>query len=383
MKDFLFTVAFSLLLIVYVVFLVLKWIILPLYIQRLVETVKLDKELQFHHLELLAITEEGIDASVSLTILGTQWSRTERHVVVQSTSPVIVYDAVTRKVLARVLLSDPIQIVGHNDLRVTQKHVSVLLASHSAELKRLLRNVVIGGYAELQRMAVDVEVTVDVDVMHVFALDGVKLKKTVNLDQLTTKHVNASLVSTPTVTALPVVPQMRSIIGGCDIQFADPPNLCFSLGPVAFDILLNGSVVANASICGLVMSSSRKDMKISLHIVPAVVSDSPIRGLVTIAKSMLTGAANGTLNGILYGDWGAGATVVGVSRFRVTRSDGSEAEWTQDILSVVELEKDLDAVRKLGSTAQDATHDLRQGIMKVASDVLDVAGKSSSRCLVM
>ncbi|KAI8913724.1 hypothetical protein BC831DRAFT_489774 [Entophlyctis helioformis] len=195
-----------------------------------------------------------------------------------------------------------------------------------------------------------------------------------------------SLIPVPVITPLPVTPLMRSINGGLDIVFPTPPNLTYKLGSVRFHALLNGSRVAQGTIRGLEMSNERTNMTITVEIVPAMTSEAPVRGLASTAKGMLTGAVKGALNGFLYGDWGAGATIVGVTGLQVENEEGRMVAWMEELLSVVEIEYDIDAVRKVGSTAAKATGSLKESVLHMAVGVVDAARRSpngGSRCSIM
>ncbi|KAL2911761.1 hypothetical protein HK105_208764 [Polyrhizophydium stewartii] len=192
-----------------------------------------------------------------------------------------------------------------------------------------------------------------------------------------------ALIPIPMINRLPVRPHMRSIVGGLDIQFATPPNLNFKLSSVRFDVILNGGKVAHGTLRGLEMSNTKTEMHISLEVVPAMVSEAPIRGFASTAKGMLTGAVKGALNGLLYGDWGAGSTIVGISGLAVENEEGRIVPWLAELLSAIEIEHDVDAVRKFGSTAVQATSSLKDNVMQMAAGVLEVAGPGGARCSVM
>ncbi|KAH6586684.1 hypothetical protein BASA61_006480 [Batrachochytrium salamandrivorans] len=198
------------------------------------------------------------------------------------------------------------------------------------------------------------------------------------------KNGISELFAIRTISHLPVKPHMRSILGGLDIQFDTIPNLTYKFTAIRFNVILNDSKVAHGTIRGFEMSDTRKDMQLILEIVPAVVSEAPILGIASTAKGMLKGAVKGALNGFLYGNWGAGSTIVSLSDIQVDNEEGRSISWLDELLSVVELEHDLDAVRKLGSSARHASgKPLTEGFALLTAGILEAAGTAGSRCTIM
>eukprot|EP00842_Homolaphlyctis_polyrhiza_P006090 jgi/Hompol1/6482/HPOL_005014-RA len=192
-----------------------------------------------------------------------------------------------------------------------------------------------------------------------------------------------SLIPVPVITPQPVVPQMRSITGGLDFVFPRPPSLNCKFRAISFQILFNNGKVAEGTIRGLEMSNQRADMKLALEVVPAVVSAAPFSGLASTAKGMLRGVAKGALNGLLYGEWGAGATVIGLSEIKIENEEGQLIPWLEELLSVIEFEYDLDAVRQFGSTAKEATSSLKESLMQMAASVIEASKLSGYGCRPM
>ncbi|KAK6091552.1 hypothetical protein MT418_007930 [Batrachochytrium dendrobatidis] len=181
----------------------------------------------------------------------------------------------------------------------------------------------------------------------------------------------------------PVITHMRSINTGLNIQFDTIPSLTFKFSAIKFNVFFNGSKVANGVLRGVEMLDTRKDMQILLEIVPSVVSNTPIQGIATTAKGVLKGALKGAFNGFLFGDWGAEATVFSIAGIQVENEQGNTVPWISDLLSVMELEYDLDAVRKVGSSAMQATGTLKEVMLKMTAGVLEASGSIGSKCSLM
>jgi hypothetical protein len=111
-----------------------------------------------------------------------------------------------------------------------------------------------------------------------------------------------------------------------------------------------------------------------IEITPSVVSSRPLRGLFSSAKGVLKGALTGTVSGLLGGEWGSGSSVLKIVNVRIEDEMGKNVLWLEEVLEVLELEHDLDAIRRLGGKAKD-------GVMGVAAALLAAGGPG--RCVVM
>ena len=171
-------------------------------------------------------------------------------------------------------------------------------------------------------------------------------------------------------------------MGGLEIIFSKPPGLTFKFGDIRFDSMLNGSRVAHCIIQGAELAADSTVCRILLEVEPCVTSKRPISGLATTAKGMIAGAFTGTMNGLLYGDWGAGATIVGVDNISVENEQRRQVKWLSDILSIVQMEHDIDAVKKGASLTKQATGEFKDGLVRMAAGVVEIAGKQS-RCALM
>lgn len=191
------------------------------------------------------------------------------------------------------------------------------------------------------------------------------------------------LIPNATLTPLPVTPRLaRSIIGGAEIVFDTAPALLFKLGEIKFCVSLNGSNVASCVIQGVQLQETCTMCRVSLEVEPCVISSRPVSGFASAAKGILKGAISGTLNGLLYGEWGAGSTIMGICDLTVSNEQGKQVNWLSDILSSIPLEYDIDAVKKGVALTSKATGDFKDGMLRVAASVYDGAGRQS-RCNVM
>ncbi|KAJ3115581.1 hypothetical protein HDU96_000405 [Phlyctochytrium bullatum] len=172
---------------------------------------------------------------------------------------------------------------------------------------------------------------------------------------------------------LPVETSLTSLSTGVSLQFSKPPSLSLKLGAVSFDIHLNGGHVASATVTGIELHPSSTRADLTVEVVPSVVKK-PIRGLLSSAKGVLRGALNGTMAGLVNGEWGSGATVLKVLNFRVEDSAGEPVEWVNEALSVLHFEHDLDAVRRLGGAAKGAARDVKDAVLEAAGGLIVAGG---------
>ncbi|KAI8911827.1 hypothetical protein EDD86DRAFT_203411, partial [Gorgonomyces haynaldii] len=323
-------------------------------------------------------------------------------------------------------LSNPIVADGKQDLQIKQS-VHLDVCDNTEALKRLTNLILIGGQKEVERLTVRIEFTMTLSIMDWFVVDRLPCKKTINVGEvielkkrlaqekqdlkqetesdsdsdITLQPLQKSLslstlsdpINVPTlpqlqdlvpdaiITPLPVTPRLRTIVGGMEIVFAKPPGFNFQFGDIRFDSLLNGSRVAHCVIQGCQLSENTPVCRILLEVEPCVTSSKPLSGLASTASGMLRGAVTGALNGLLFGEWGAGATIVGVDNITVENEQGRQVRWLSDILSNLTIEQDIDAIRKGASLTKKATGDFQEGLLRMAASVLDTAGKQS-RCTV-
>ena len=49
------------------------------------------------------------------------------------------------------------------------------------------------------------------------------------------------------------------------------------------------------------------------------------------------------INGLFFGNWGKCVSIIGVHSFEIYSASGSRICWIEDILEMLEIEKDLEA----------------------------------------
>ncbi|KAJ3106891.1 hypothetical protein HDU97_005378 [Phlyctochytrium planicorne] len=177
----------------------------------------------------------------------------------------------------------------------------------------------------------------------------------------------------------PVDTSMSGVSTGVSLTFSRPPSLWLKLGTISLDIQLNGSSVASATVTGLEFYHNSTRADIMIEIVPSVVKR-PIVGLLSSARGVLRGALNGTVAGLVNGDWGSGATILRITNIKVENEDGRRVLWVDNVLESVVLEHDLDGVRRLGGAAKGAARDVKDTVWNVAAGVLASTG---NRCNLM
>lgn len=179
------------------------------------------------------------------------------------------------------------------------------------------------------------------------------------------------------ITPLPITPRLaRSITGGLEISFETPPGLNFTLGDIRFDAVLNGSAVAHCIVQGLVLSS-KKNYTITVIVEPCVTSANPIKGLTSTVSGMLKGAATGALNGFLYGDWGAGSSILSIENLVVTNEHNLNITWMTKIFSAMKLDYDLALVNRGASLTRKASGEFKDVVKRLVSDIYE------AKCIIM
>ena len=157
-------------------------------------------------------------------------------------------------------------------------------------------------------------------------------------------------------------------------------ELCLPL--IKAKVALNGSQVASCTIYGLSLDKTKTHVDLSVETVPLVVSK-PISGALSAARGVVRGALTGTLNGLLFGQWGEGSTIMGVYEIEIYDSEYHHVEWLEIILNNLEIEKDLDAVKRVKSKAGQVAHNVKDGLSQLASNVVHTAISRGSKCSIM
>jgi hypothetical protein len=166
-----------------------------------------------------------------------------------------------------------------------------------------------------------------------------------------------------------VLPGVLSVNAGLSVQFSKPPGLNFSVGRISFQSLLNGTCVATCRLSPCKMSQLSKEACFNAHIDPVALAN-PILGPFSTFQSILSGAIKGTMNGLLYGDWAAESTIVGIRNIRIKDENGNRVLWLDSLLDGIEFEYDIDAVRMIGSRAIEKTSDLSDALNQLTASVI-------------
>jgi hypothetical protein len=411
--------------------------IVPWIIQKTVKEIPLDKDLKFNELSVLSFHRDGHVAKLDLTVLHTRPPVSWVHIKVTPTTPLSLYDERSGKLLAQVSCYQPIVVTGTSDVRIKQDCVE-LFWKDSLALKELVRRAVIGGEQELSRISLKVSLCATFDIMHgLLYIPDLKLEKVINLGQVkeqklkgkakraekaesirkkagldTTQNAQQqgessnssssrlsqadqhfleatqqpegihSLLPQPTFRPLPMSTSVGSIVGGIDITFKEPPAMNLSLPVIRFKVSLNGSNVAQGVLQGLILTSKKDQVNLSIQLTSVVV-EKPLSGMAATAKGMLRGALTGTLNGLLFGQWGEGASVVGIHNIEVFDKDGCHVVWLEQVLDAFEIEKDLEAFKRLRNRAGMAAGNVREAALNLGGTIMDAVARGGSRCSIM
>jgi hypothetical protein len=175
------------------------------------------------------------------------------------------------------------------------------------------------------------------------------------------------LLPNPEITPF-VLPKLLSVDAGLKIQFSKPPGLNFSIGKISFEALLNGTCVAYCFVSPTSMSQLSKDALLNVHITPVALSN-PISGPLNTIQSILHGALIGTVNGMLYGNWAAESSMVGLQKIQILDEKGKSLCWLDELLDGIEFEYDIDAVRTIGQCAFERTTDFNNALKQFYSGV--------------
>lgn len=175
------------------------------------------------------------------------------------------------------------------------------------------------------------------------------------------------------LTRLPLDSTLTSLTSGLLLSFTKPPPLGLRLSAVTFDVHLNGSIVASGYVSGIHVHDRSMLVRIGVEIVPAVVSR-PVRGVLSSMRGVLRGALNGTVSGLLGGEWGSGAAVIKLANVSVVDALGGKVVWLNEVLEALEIEHDLDAVRRLGGAVKGGLSDVAMSVLSLLQGVFSIGG---------
>lgn len=339
-------------------------------IAQIIEHAPLDVDQIVEQLEIREIDENGFKLKLKTSISNTKLPFKSLKVRVKIPNIKVYHQ---HHLIAIAGLSDELVLDGISDLVVDQI-IDVDLCQTVKHLKPLIHRIAMIGSSELDRVELFIKFKLSIDV-HSFCLDDIDCFKAIRLGDLKPpKDPKAFDKLIPNVRVLPSVkPTLRSIKAGLELNFDVSPGLKFNIDSVKFRLLLNDSSLADCIITNLKLKDSTS--VISIDVFPLAMGHKPITGSLTTAKGMLKGAINGLANGVLYGDWGGQSMVMGIRNIDVQL--GVKVWWIDEILHGIEVEHDLDAVRKvrqkLGGHLRQ-TNGISEGILQVVYGILDATG---------
>ncbi|KAJ3322671.1 hypothetical protein HDV06_002885 [Boothiomyces sp. JEL0866] len=387
----------------FIFYLYLKFHLFPKILKQLVYDAPLDAEGILHQLHLRSINDRGFELFLHSTVADTKlpiewlWATIE--------IPTInVVDVGTQSKIAIIDLSSPLKINGKDDLKVRQT-ISVDLCDDVHTVKTWIKRMSVMGVKEISKMSIEISFNLTVSIMGLLSFDRVECKKVIDLAelldasgpsaqslpkkkfklswllpkkrQLTSPSWLNDLFPDPEITPF-ANPGLRFVEAGMNFKFSKIPGCNFSLGKIKFRSLLNGSTVGHVTIPGLFFTSESQNARVAIEVQAAALSQRPVTGALTTAKGVLKGALSGIKNGVLYGDWGAQALILGIKDITIENQNGKQVWWVTEIFNDLEFEHDLDAIRKLKSKLGESTSDLSVGLLTM---VLGVAEQSN--CPIM
>ncbi|KAJ3301933.1 hypothetical protein HDV03_005554 [Kappamyces sp. JEL0829] len=470
--------ATTLVLLLIIFYLSLKFILLPFAIPKIIRRIPLDKDPHFHVVHLKEFTARGIEARINVTIPYTKlplpW------LWVQATLPAVtIKDFHTGRHVGTARLSNPICVTGYSDLNVNQDRLCVDVAEGVPVLRQFLQGILVGGQREIDRITFEVFFVLDISICGLLTCHGIKCSKLINLGEseqqkkkhrlyrykqkmnrfqwnevlqkslLTSvlgseeKHVlepcptlvtpeaqdehttldqdhsneqdgsedletlerlqeeeearlsktSRSMLSLPDIPVIaipapdlfqdlfpnpeiqPFVNPGLSIHAGLEISFSRPPGFLVSCGRLTYDSLLNGMVVAKVVVDPFFLSPTATKATYTLHVTHAAIS-SPISGSISSVRSILRGVMGGVGQGILYQEWGAKSTVLGVRNIVFQDACGNSVPWIDELVKDLEVEQDLDLVRFLSAKAMERTPDLNLALKELAGGIMRQANCS-------
>jgi hypothetical protein len=345
---------------VFVAYLCLKHHFIPEWIAEAIAKAPLDAEAVVNALEIKELNDEGFHLSINTTVRNTKLPM--QNLCIQLSIPAVrVY--ISNHLVAIAKLSNPLRIDGERDLEIDQ-HISVDLCHSVCELKPILKRFSILGKKEMDRLVFRIEFSLSINIMNTIRFESIPCSKLIRVSELQSRPVESKLLPKPKLTPF-VHPRLRSMEAGLHIEFDKVPELRLSLGKVSFRALLNGSSVADCVVTGVNMAST---MKIVFEITP--LHGRAILSPFHVSKGIVKGAISGIANGLLYGDWGGQVLVIGMKNLSFENQDSKRVWWLDELFQGIELEHDLDAVRKVKARLDQKTTDFSEALVNMTLMVL-------------
>ena len=144
-----------------------------------------------------------------------------------------------------------------------------------------------------------------------------------------------------------------------DLKFEDFPNVILDWPAMSFSTCINDSVVSRVVVDAFSFNHDTTHIQVGndgkpkycykLRIIVEPTAVNTVYGGIDTSMGLLKGCIRGVLNGCLYGDWGKDLGLFRMCDFRLCKSktnstENIEAKWVEELLSLVDVEFDFDAV---------------------------------------
>ena len=393
----------------YIVFLFFfKFQIAPALLQFIVETAPIDcAEVKPLSLNLKTFNSTGIQLKfrgfLPHTKLPFPWIKPTCITVYT----VAITDQETNQIIAYCSLSDPIVINALADVMIDQL-ITIDFNESTTALKKIIDRVTIVGTSQLRLVNIRIafQITIDSPLLY---LERIQVGKSINMGEVLEIAKDAAsaaaaaassnhdsrdssfssssssldsldddadqstiaefdpLFPDPDVSAFAKPKGLRCIEAGLNISFSRPPTLCFDIQAITFDVFLHSSRMAKVVVGPLQLGQDPEatDAKFSVVIYPAALSSKPITGAFTSAKGIVKGVLKGAVNGLLFNEWGGEILVLQFKNIQMN----NQPWWIGSLLDGLELEYDVDAVKKVRSRRKKVS--LQEGIKKLVLAVLN------------
>jgi hypothetical protein len=344
----------------FIAYLCLKNHFIPEWIALAVAKAPLDADAVVNALEIKELNEEGFQLAMKTTVRGTKLPFQHGWITISIPEIRIL---ISNRIVAIAKLSNPLRIDGEQDLEIDQ-HITVDLCNSVCELKPILKRVSLLGKKEVDRLAFQIQFSLSLNIMNLLLLDCIPCSKLIRVSEMHSRPIESKLIPKPKLTPF-VHPHLRSMEAGLHIEFEKVPELKLSLGKVSFRAMLNGSSFADCVVKGFQMAST---MKVVFEITP--LHGKAILSPFHVSKGIVKGAISGIANGLLYGDWGGQVLVVGMKNLCFENQENDRIWWLDELFQGVELEHDLDAVRKVKARLDQKTSDFSEALINMTLMVL-------------
>ena len=427
MIDSLPKIAFWNLLILFF-YLIFNYYILPRLIKYAVEKAPLEApDAELREFKLLALDNVGLKLFIDSSISGSKipslswlnfWIRLRL-------SQICIKEAHSKNLLGYLNFSNPIIVSTTQDIDLVQT-IRFDFHENASALKSIVQRFSVVGKNELKHISVRISFRLNISILDVFVLEDVDCGKTINLEELRlatiikknqvggkseseistihdsmnsssssenllednndsrktligdedkfdenevddddTPDMDQTLLPNPEINVFANRKGLRSVEAGLEIEFSKPPKLNFQFGTISFTLMLHGSQFAKVKINGLSLFDNSRYARLIVEVSPSALSDRPITGAVTSMKGVIKGVLKGAVNGLIHGDWGAQAMILGVKDIEIRNERNREVWWIKELLTNIEIEHDLDAVRKVKTKIGKKTGNFQSALSRM------------------